>query len=73
MTTSRRTGEKAVPVLYLDLDGTVRKGKDELGRFVNGPDDVELFPEVPDYWPPTRIWAGGSSAAPTRGASPWVT
>jgi D-glycero-D-manno-heptose 1,7-bisphosphate phosphatase len=48
MTTSRRTGEKTVPVLYLDLDGTVRKGKDELGRFVNGPEDVELFPEVPD-------------------------
>lgn len=45
---SRLTGEKTVPVLYLDLDGTVRKGKDELGRFVNGPDDVELFPEVPD-------------------------
>lgn len=35
---------KAVRVLYLDLDGTVRKGLDELGHFVNGPDDVELFP-----------------------------
>ncbi len=33
-------------VLYLDLDGTVRKGKDELGRFVNGPEDVEIFPEA---------------------------
>jgi D-glycero-D-manno-heptose 1,7-bisphosphate phosphatase len=40
------TTEKAVPVLYLDLDGTVRKGKDELGRFVNGPQDVEVFPEA---------------------------
>jgi hypothetical protein len=29
--------EHAVPVLYLDLDGTVREGKDDaLGRFVNG-------------------------------------
>lgn len=38
--------EKAVPVLYLDLDGTVRHGKDELGRFVNGPEDVVIFPEA---------------------------
>jgi D-glycero-D-manno-heptose 1,7-bisphosphate phosphatase len=35
-----------VPVLYCDLDGTVRKGKDELGRFVNRPEDVELFDGV---------------------------
>jgi D-glycero-D-manno-heptose 1,7-bisphosphate phosphatase len=28
------------------LDGTVRKGFDELGRFVNGPEDVEVFPEA---------------------------
>lgn len=34
-------------VLYLDLDGTVRWGKDELGRFVNGPNDVRVFDEVP--------------------------
>lgn len=39
--------EKPTPVLYLDLDGTVRKGYDELGRFVNNKDDVEVFPEVP--------------------------
>lgn len=39
--------ETAVPVLYLDLDGTVRQGKDDaLGRFVNGPDDVRVFPEA---------------------------
>lgn len=37
-----------VPVLYCDLDGTVRKGKDELGRFVNGPNDVELFEGMAD-------------------------
>ncbi len=42
-----RTDEKAVPVLYLDLDGTVREGKDDaLGRFVNGPEDVRVFPEA---------------------------
>lgn len=39
--------EPAIPVLYLDLDGTVREGKDDaLGRFVNGPDDVRVFPEA---------------------------
>jgi D-glycero-D-manno-heptose 1,7-bisphosphate phosphatase len=37
--------------LYVDLDGTVRKGFDELGRFVNGPEDVELFDGVKD-----RLW-----------------
>lgn len=31
------------PVLFLDMDSTVRKGYDELGRFVNGPEDVEVF------------------------------
>jgi D-glycero-D-manno-heptose 1,7-bisphosphate phosphatase len=36
-----------VPVLYLDIDGTVRQGKDDaLGKFVNGPDDVRVFPEA---------------------------
>lgn len=39
--------ERAVSVLYLDLDGTVRQGKDDaLGRFVNGPKDVVVFPEA---------------------------
>jgi D-glycero-D-manno-heptose 1,7-bisphosphate phosphatase len=37
---------KATRVLYLDLDGTVRHGFDELGRFVNSPDDVVIFPEA---------------------------
>lgn len=40
------TRKRLVPVLYLDLDGTVRHGHDELGRFVNGPDDVVVFPEA---------------------------
>jgi D-glycero-D-manno-heptose 1,7-bisphosphate phosphatase len=49
--------EKAVPVLYLDLDGTVRQGKDDaLGRFVNGPDDVVVFPEAVEMM---RRWKAG--------------
>jgi D-glycero-D-manno-heptose 1,7-bisphosphate phosphatase len=39
--------EKRTPVLYLDIDGTVRHGKDELGRFVNTAADVRVFDEVP--------------------------
>jgi len=38
--------QRATALLVLDLDGTVRKGLDELGRFVNGPDDVEVFQEA---------------------------
>jgi D-glycero-D-manno-heptose 1,7-bisphosphate phosphatase len=38
---------KSIPVLFLDIDGTVREGKDDaLGRFVNGPEDVRVFPEA---------------------------
>jgi D-glycero-D-manno-heptose 1,7-bisphosphate phosphatase len=45
--------QKVVPVLYLDIDGTVRQGKDDaLGRFVNGPGDVWVFPEAV-----ARMWA----------------
>lgn len=40
-------GSQATPVLYLDLDDTVRKGQTTLGRFVNKASDVEVFPEVP--------------------------
>lgn len=39
--------EKATKVLYLDLDGTVRKGYDEIGKFVNKAEDVEIFEGVP--------------------------
>lgn len=53
---SNVTGETAVPVLYLDLDGTVRHGKDELGRFVNGPEDVIIFPEAVEMM---RRWKNG--------------
>ena len=49
--------ERAVPVLYLDLDGTVRQGKDDaLGRFVNGPEDVVVFPEAVEMM---RRWKHG--------------
>jgi D-glycero-D-manno-heptose 1,7-bisphosphate phosphatase len=49
--------ERAVPVLYLDLDGTVRQGKDDaLGRFVNGPEDVVVFPEAVELM---RRWKRG--------------
>ena len=51
--------EKRVRLLVLDLDGTVRQGKDDaLGKFVNGPDDVEVFPEAVTLM---RLWkrAGG--------------
>lgn len=47
MPTSSLTGEKMVPVLYCDIDGTIRWGKDELGRFVNTAEDVHVFDEVP--------------------------
>ncbi len=42
------SGARRVPVLFLDLDDTVRWGRDTLGRWVNTPDDVRIFPEVPD-------------------------
>lgn len=50
--------ERAVPLLVLDLDGTVRHGFDELGRFVNAPEDVVVFPEAVELM---RRWkaAGG--------------
>ncbi len=49
--------ERAVPVMYLDLDGTVRQGKDDaLGRFVNGPEDVVVFPAAVEMM---RRWKAG--------------
>lgn len=46
MPRSSLTGERMVPVLYCDIDGTIRKGKDELGHFVNYAKDVRLFDGV---------------------------
>lgn len=49
--------ERPTPVLYLDIDGTVRQGKDDaLGRFVNGPEDVVVFPEAIEMM---RRWKAG--------------
>lgn len=38
--------ERPTKLLVVDLDGTVRHGFDELGKFVNGPEDVVVFPEA---------------------------
>lgn len=49
--------ERPTPVLYLDIDGTVREGKDDpLGRFVNGPEDVVVFPAAVELM---RRWKQG--------------
>jgi hypothetical protein len=49
--------DRPTPVLYLDIDGTVRQGKDDaLGRFVNGPEDVVVFPEAVEMM---RRWKAG--------------
>lgn len=51
------TTERPTPVLYLDIDGTVREGKDDaLGRFVNGPEDVVVFPAAVEMM---RRWKRG--------------
>jgi D-glycero-D-manno-heptose 1,7-bisphosphate phosphatase len=49
---------RATAVLFADLDGTVRHGLAQLGRFVNTPGDVVVFPEAVDRM---REWkaAGG--------------
>lgn len=56
---------KPTPVLFLDLDGTVRHGLSELGRFVNSPEDVVVFPEAVERM---REWkaAGGRIVAVTN-------
>lgn len=49
--------ERAVPLLVLDIDGTVRQGRDDaLGKFVNGPEDVRVFPEAVTMM---RRWKAG--------------
>jgi|1185.fasta_scaffold03386_1 D-glycero-D-manno-heptose 1,7-bisphosphate phosphatase len=46
VSTRGQEGEKRTPVLYCDIDGTIRWGKDELGRFVNTREDVRVFDGV---------------------------
>ena len=53
------TDDRPTPLLCLDIDGTVREGKDDaLGRFVNCAADVRVFPEAVEMM---RRWkaAGG--------------
>ena len=40
------SASKVVPVLFLDLDGTVRYHKDGKGGFINQPEDVAIFAGV---------------------------
>lgn len=56
--TSMSNSQRSVPLLCLDIDGTVRHGLNELGRFVNGPADVVVFAEAVEMM---RRWktAGG--------------
>lgn len=42
------TEPRRVPILFTDIDGTIRWGKDELGKFVNTKYDVTVFKGVPD-------------------------
>lgn len=51
------------PLLYLDLDGTVRKGRTELGRFVNKASDVLVFPEAVTMMRRWKEEVGGLIAA----------
>lgn len=57
--------EPSVPVLYLDIDGTVRRGADDPGgRWVNGPEDVTVFAEAVTMM---RRWKlAGNPADPRR-------
>lgn len=57
----------ATALLVLDLDGTVRKGLDELGRFVNGPGDVEVFPEAVKLMRDWKARGGKVIAASNQG------
>lgn len=50
---------RATPVLFLDIDGTVRHGRSELGRFVNGPEDVTVFPEAVEMMRRWKQLGGG--------------
>lgn len=47
----------SVALLLTDLDGTVRESVDDpLGKFVNGPEDVRVFPEAVEMM---RRWKAG--------------
>jgi D-glycero-D-manno-heptose 1,7-bisphosphate phosphatase len=51
---------RPTPLLCLDLDGTVRQGPDDaLGKFVNGPEDVRVFPEAVTMMHRWKVGGGG--------------
>lgn len=54
-------------LLVVDLDGTVRWGRDELGRFVNGPRDVVVFPEAVERMGEWRSAGGRIVAVSNQG------
>lgn len=56
---------KAVPVLYVDLDGTVRQGEEDLGHPVNHPDEVTVFPSAVELMKQWKM-AGGRIAGVTN-------
>lgn len=58
---------RAVPLLFLDVDGTIRHGVDELGRFVNGPEDVIVFPEAAQRILEWRLAGGRVVAVSNQG------
>lgn len=58
---------RATPLLCLDLDGTVRHGLDELGRFVNGPEDVIVFPEAVTMMRRWKVGGGRIIAVSNQG------
>lgn len=59
---------RPTPLLCLDLDGTVREGKDDaLGRFVNGPEDVRVFPEAVTMMRRWKVGGGRIIAVSNQG------
>lgn len=57
----------ATKLLIVDLDGTVRHGFDELGRFVNGPEDVVIFPGARALLRAWKLSGGRIIAASNQG------
>lgn len=60
-------------LLLVDIDGTVRHGKDQLGRFVNNRDDVVVFPEVPPLLSAWRAHGGHICGVTNQAGVAWAT
>ncbi|MGH3985862.1 MAG: HAD-IIIA family hydrolase [Pseudonocardiaceae bacterium] len=54
-------------MLILDVDGTIRHGPTELGRFVNTPDDVVMFPDAVDRMREWKTTGGRIVVATNQG------